>query len=59
MGTVKLVLLAGILGFAYCDSNLFTKPYVAWTASDMITLLAAGMLTLFIVAGALLHHRGL
>lgn len=57
MSAVKFLVLAGVFGFAYNNSNLFTQPATAWTNSDMITLVLGTMLTLLFSANALLYRR--
>lgn len=57
MGSVKILALSGALGFAYNNSNLFSKPTIAWTNSDMITLVSLAMVTLFVVTSSLLQRR--
>lgn len=57
MSYVKFLAMAGVLGFAYNDSNLFSKPAVYWTNGDMIILVSAGMLTMITLASTLLRHR--
>lgn len=57
MGYVKFLALSGALGFAYNNSNLFTKPAVDWTNGDMIILVSAGMVTLLVFASTMLRHH--
>jgi hypothetical protein len=57
VSALKFLALAGVLGFAYNNSNLFSKPAVEWTNSDMIVLVSAGMLILLVFARTMLQHR--
>ena len=40
---VKFLALAGLFGFAYNHSNLFSKPTIAWTNGDLVTLVSLAM----------------
>jgi hypothetical protein len=53
---VKFLAFAGLLAFAYNHSNLFSKPTIAWTNGDIVTLVSLSMVAILAMAAMVLRR---